>query len=105
MRFPSITLLIVSWGLMRFCCAINGEMQAMMVPTVRMYFNLFIWFIISLMVALRNPTRIVGIPPLNPRNVNLMQRLSKQTGIAATDDGREKWFHLPETIGQLGRER
>jgi hypothetical protein len=35
------------------------------------------------------------IPLLNPRNVNFMQRFSKQTGITAADDGREKWFHLP----------
>src|ERR1700739_2460957 len=46
-----------------------------------------------------------GIPSLNPRNVNFMQRLSKQTGIAAADDCREKWFHLPETIRQLRRKR
>jgi hypothetical protein len=35
----------------------------------------------------KNVSRKVGIPPLNPRNVNFMQRLSKQTGIAAADDG------------------
>jgi hypothetical protein len=34
-----------------------------------------------------------------------VQRLSKQTGIAAADDGREKRFHLPETIWQLRRKR
>src|ERR1700738_382188 len=45
------------------------------------------------------------IPPLNARHVNFMQRLSTQTGIAAADDGREKWFHLPETIRQLRRKR
>jgi|ERR1700733_2955685 len=45
----------------------------------------------------------VSIPPLNPRNVHFMQRLSKQTGIAAADHGGEKRLHLPETIGQLRR--
>jgi hypothetical protein len=40
---------------------------------------------------------------LNPRNVNFVERLSKQTGIAAADDGGEKWFHLSETIRQLWR--
>jgi hypothetical protein len=34
-----------------------------------------------------------------------MQRLSKQTGIAAADDGGEKGFHFPETIRQLRRKR
>src|SRR5271166_1862234 len=34
---------------MRFCCAIKGDMQAMMAPIVRMYFSLFMWFITSLM--------------------------------------------------------
>jgi hypothetical protein len=34
-----------------------------------------------------NLTRKVGIPPLNPRNVNFMQRLSKQTGMAAANNG------------------
>src|SRR5271157_5778430 len=34
-----------------------------------------------------------------------MQRLSKQTGIAAADDGCEEWLHLPETIRQLGSKR
>ena len=34
-----------------------------------------------------------------------MQGLSKQTGMAAADDGREKWLHLPETIRQLRRKR
>jgi hypothetical protein len=47
----------------------------------------------------------VGITPLNPRKVNFIQRLSKQTGVAAADDGREKRFHLPEAIRQLRRKR
>jgi hypothetical protein len=32
---------------------------------------------------------------------DFMQRLSKQTGIAAAHYRQEKWFHLPKTIGQL----
>src|SRR5271165_3131389 len=46
-----------------------------------------------------------GIPPLNPRNVNFMQRPSKKTGIAAAYYCQEKWLHLPESLWQLGRNR
>ena len=34
-----------------------------------------------------------------------MQRVSKQTGMAAADYGQEKWLHLPKAIRQLGRKR
>src|SRR5271165_3320957 len=53
----------------------------------------------------KNPSRKVGIPPLNARNVNFMQRFAKKAGLAAADDGYEKWLHLLETIRQLRRKR
>src|ERR1700740_2546363 len=46
-----------------------------------------------------------GISPLNPLNVNFVQRFAKQTRIAAADDSQEKRLHLPETIWQLGHKR
>ena len=42
---------------------------------------------------------------MNSRNVDFMKRLVIQFGVAAADDGREKWFHLREAIRQLRRER
>ena len=40
---------------------------------------------------------------LDPRNVNVMQRFSKQTGIAAADYCTEKRLHLANILRQLGR--
>src|SRR6202011_2270125 len=40
-----------------------------------------------------------------PRNVNFMQGIMKQTGLAAADDAGEKGFHLSEIIRQLRRKR
>jgi len=34
-----------------------------------------------------------------------MQRISKQSGIAAANDGAEERLHLPKTIRQLRRQR
>jgi hypothetical protein len=34
-----------------------------------------------------------------------MQRLSKEPGMAAADDGREKGFHFSETVRELRRKR
>src|ERR1700753_842702 len=41
-RCPSITLLTVSWGLMRLCCcAVAGDMRPKMAPIVRRDISLF----------------------------------------------------------------
>src|ERR1700722_12896755 len=53
----------------------------------------------------KNLSRKAVVSSLNPRNVNFMQRVPKQTGIAAADDGGEKGFHLAKTIRQLWRKR
>src|SRR6516162_3812018 len=47
-----------------------------------------------------NISRKGGVAPLNSRNVKFMERFAIQTSIAAANDGREKGFHLPETIRQ-----
>src|SRR6516225_8163019 len=52
-----------------------------------------------------NISRKGGVAPLNSRNVKFMELFAIQTSIAAANDGREKGFHLPETIRQLRRKR
>ena len=52
-----------------------------------------------------NISRKAGVSPLNARHVNVMQRLPKQTGVAAADHCQEKWLHFLEAIRQLGGKR
>ena len=41
--------------------------------------------------------------PLNPRNVDFMQRLAKEAGMAAADYGQEERLHVPEGTWQPRR--